>query len=295
LVRERASVLNRLQKVLEDANLKLASVASKMDGVSAQAMLQEVVVGQTDPKQLAELARGKLRHKRTELEAALTGRVRAHHRFLLAQHLVHLDFLDEQIEQFTAAIAQHLASPPPEPPAGQQPPPDATPPLTPAQAVELLDTIPGVNQRLAEVLVAEIGTDMSRFPSAEHLAAWAGVAPGNNESAGKKRSSRISPGERPVRKGLVQAAHAAAHKKDCYPNSLYHRLATRRGKRRAVVAVAHSLVVSLWYMLTRRQPYHDLGANYFDERKRESVIHHLTHRLEKLGYRVALEAAPVPV
>jgi transposase len=161
--------------------------------------------------------------------------------------------------------------------------------------VELLDSIPGVNRRLAEVLVAEIGTDMTRFPTAQHLAAWAGVAPGNDESAGKKRSSQISPGERPVRKGLVQAAPAAAHKKDCYPQALYQRLTTRRGKKRAVIAVAHSLAVNIWYMLTRQQSYHDLGPSYFDERKRESVVNHLTRRLEKLGYRITLEAIPTPV
>jgi transposase len=291
LIRERASVINRLQKVLEDANLKLASVVSDIHGVSAQTMLHELVDDHTDPKQLAELARGALRRKRAELEAALTGRVRAHHRFLLAQHLVHLDFLDEQVDQFSQAIERHIQQAmPAEPWQADEAHPTA--PLMPSQAIELLDSIPGVNQRSAEVLVAEIGTDMTRFPTPKHLAAWAGVAPGNNESAGKQHSSKISPGERPVRKGLVQAAHAAAHKKDCYPQALYQRLTTRRGKKRAVIAVAHSLAVSIWYMLTRHEPYHDLGPNYFDERKRESVVNHLTHRLEKLGYAVILEANP---
>jgi len=290
--------------VLEDANLKLASVVSDIHGVSAQTMLHELVDDHTDPKQLAELARGALRRKRAELEAALTGRIRAHHRFLLAQHLVHLDFLDEQVDQFSQAIERHIQQvTPPEPPTVSSSDPgqpglsdrtDQLAPLTPSQAIELLDSIPGVNRRSAEVLVAEIGTDMTRFPSPKHLAAWAGVAPGNDESAGKQHSSKISPGERPVRKGLVQAAVAAVHKKDCYPQALYQRLTTRRGKKRAVIAVAHSLAVSIWYMLTRHEPYHDLGPNYFDERKRQSVVYHLTHRLEKLGYAVTLEANPSP-
>jgi transposase len=306
LVRERASVVNRLQKVLEDANLKLASVVSDVTGVSARAMLEQIIAasggaGANDPAAWAELARGRLRSKRAELEQALTGRVRAHHGFLLQQHLLHLDFLDEQIGAFDHAIDQHvqtLSSPPPTasapPPTPASTPPAAAPPVTFAQAVQLLDTIPGVNRALAEVIVAEIGPDMSRFPSAEHLASWAGVAPGNNQSAGKQRSGRTNPGNRALRTGLVQGAQAVARAKDTYLATLYHRLAARRGKKRAILAVAHAMLVSIYHMLTRRQPYHDLGANYFDERKRESVTHHLVHRLEKLGYTVALEVPPQP-
>jgi len=216
LVRERVRVVNRLQKVLEDANLKLAAVATDVTGVSAREMLAAILAGHDDPTALAELAHGQLRNKRAELERALTGFVRASHRFLLTTHLAHLDFLDEQIELFNQEIAARMMPPLPEPgapPPGHAPEettttaaPDAAAPLSRAEAVALLDTVPGVNQRLAEIIVAEVGTDMSRFPSAAHLAAWAGVAPGNNESAGKHYSGRTLPGNPALRKGLVQAA-----------------------------------------------------------------------------------------
>lgn len=300
LVRERAAVVNRLQKVLEDANIKLASVVSDVMGVSARAMLAAILGGETDPAVLAELARGRLRNKRAELEQALLGRVRDHHCFLLASHLAHIDFLDEQIEQFNQHIIAHLEqdscppAPPPSESSGHSPQPTAEggEGLTYAQAVELLITIPGIDRRLAEVIVAEIGTDMSRFPSANHLASWAGVAPGNNESAGKRRSGKTPPGNPTLRKGVVQAAHAAARKKDTYLAAQYHRLAARRGKKRAIVAAAHSILVIVYHVLLHREPYRELGGNYFDERKRQSVINRLVRRLEKLGYQVALEMQP---
>ncbi len=297
LVRERAAVVNRLQKVLEDANIKLAAVATDVMGVSARAMLEAIVEGQADPAVLAELACGRMRNKREALEQALNGRVREHHRFLIASHLTHVDFLDEQIAQFTQRIAEHIEKmSAPSATATEDTPPLPAPsdqlrdePLTFSQAVELLDTIPGVNRRLAEIIVAEIGTDMSRFPSAKHLASWAGVAPGNNESAGRQRSGKTPPGNGSLRKGLVQAAHAAAHTKNTYLAAQYQRLATRRGKKRAIVAVAHSILVIVYHVLLRHEPYRELGGNYFDERKRESVVNRLVRRLEKLGYRVALE------
>jgi len=161
--------------------------------------------------------------------------------------------------------------------------------LSYVQAVELLDTIPGINRGLAEVMVAEMGTDMSRFPSAHHLASWTGVAPGNNESAGQRRSGKTPPGNAALRKGLVQAAHGAKRKKGTYLAAQYHRLAARRGRKRALVAVAHSILVIAYHMLSRQEPYRELGGNYFDERKRESVVNRLVRRLEKLGYHVALE------
>ncbi len=300
LVRERTNVVNRLQKVLEGANLKLASVVSDVTGVSATAMLKQILAGQTDPAALADLAYGRMRTKKAELEKALQGRVRPHHCFLIQQHLLHIDFLDEQIEAFNQEIARQLDTlDQTAPPAAFSPTEGASEPLDPAaaltwpQAVALLDTVPGVDRRLAEVIVAEIGTDMSRFPSAEHLAAWAGVAPGNNESAGKRHSGRTRPGDRPLRKGLIQGAHAAVRSKKTYLSALYHRLVGRRGKKRALMAVAHSMLISAYYILTRREPYRDLGRNYFDESRRESVAHRMVHRLEQLGYRVVLERQTV--
>jgi transposase len=299
LVAERAAVVNRVQKVLEDANIKLASVATDVMGVSGRAMLRELIQGQTDPAALAELARGRLRNKRQALEQALTGRVQAHHRFLLAQHLTHIDFLDEQVEQFSSAIAAQIermsvapATSTPEPGSDEAGSAVQQEPLTYAQAVELLDTIPGVNRWLAEVIVAEMGIDMSRFPSARHLASWSGLAPGNNESAGKRRSGKTPPGNQALRKGLVQAAHGASRTKNSYLKARYHRIAARRGKKRATVAVAHSILVSAYHMLLRHEPYHELGDNYFDENKRQFVARHLLRRLEKMGYQVVIEAQP---
>jgi len=315
LVRERASVVNRVQKVLEGANIKLSSVASDVLGLSGRAMLEALVAGQADPALLANLARGKLRSKLPQLEQALVGRVREHHRFLLAHHLAHIDFLDEQIDSFSQEIHARLETAlPPLPPADSPTPPtppttpstdapDAPPsaassappplpPLTWSQAVTLVDTSPGFDVRSAQNILAEIGIDMKRFFDADHLASWAGVAPGNNESGGKHRSGRTPPGDRPVRRILLQAAWTATRTKGSYLSALYHRLALRRGKKRAILAVAHSLIVSLYHMLTRQKPYRDLGANYFDERKRESVTNNLVRRLEKLGYQVKLETKP---
>jgi transposase len=303
LVRERARVVNQLQKVLEDANIKLAGVATDVTGVSGRAMLEALIHEQGDPAQLAELAHGRLRNKRAELERALTGRVRSHHRFMLLTHLTHIDFLDEQITQFSEEIHQRThPEPPASPPPAEEsaPPPEAPaggalPPLSRADAVALLDTIPGIDQRLAEVIVAEVGTDMSRFPSADHLAAWAGVAPGSHESAGKQYSGRTTPGNRALRKGLVQAAQGAKRKKDTYLREQYYRLKGRRGPRRAIMAVAHSILVIVYHMLSRHEPYRELGAAHFDERKRDSTANRLMRRLEKLGYLVKVEEKPKPV
>ena len=312
LVRERSSVANRLQKVLESANLKLASVASDIQGVSARAILTKIAEGHDDPQALADLAHGRLRKKQAELEAALVGRVREHHRFLIARTLAHLDFLDEEIEAFDTEIARRIETPtpPPQPPSDASelqthqtdttpaetdtptpPAPDA--PLSWAEAVALLDTMPGVNRRLAEVIVAEIGVDMARFPSAKHLASWAGLSPGNNQSAGKQRSGKIAPGDRPLRKALLQGAQVVGRAREGYLAAQFRRLAAKRGKRRAVVAVAHSMLVIVYHILHRREAYRDLGVNYFDERERDKVIHRLQRRLEKLGCRVSIERQAV--
>jgi transposase len=253
---------------------------------------------------MAELARGRMRRKIPALEQALTGVVRDHHRLVLATQLAHIDFLDEQIEALSRAIVERMqALEPPAPsvvsmdltgatsPVSTAPSPE---PLTFARAVELLDTIPGVDQRGAELLVAALGIDMARFGTAARLAAWSGVAPGNAESAGKQRSGKTRQGNKPLRAGLTQLAHAAARTKGTYLSALYYRLAARRGKKRAIMAVAHSMVVSVFHMLSRHQPYRELGAHYFDEHQRQHVVDRLTRRIERLGYHVHLEVLPSP-
>ena len=216
LVQERAMVVQWLQKVLESANIKLAAVATDVLGVSGRMMLDQIVAGHSDPATMADLAKGRLRDKRAALEQALTGLVRPHHRTLIADHLTHIDFLDERIEFITQEIREYM---------DEHFPDDD-------EAIRLLDTIPGVDRKTAELILAEVGSDMSRFPSADHLASWAGLAPGNNESAGKKRSGKVRKGDRWLRSGLIQAAHAAARKSTCYLASQYHRLAARRGARK---------------------------------------------------------------
>ena len=290
LVRDRTQVLNRLQKILEDANVKLAAVVSDINGVSALEMLRQMVAGTTDAPTLAGLARGSLRKKRAELEAALTGRFRNHHRFLLGQALSHLDFLDEQLETFSAEIERRLTMA------------SATngAVVTYQQAIALWDSAPGVNQRAAEVWVAEIGVDMSRFPTPEQLASWCGVCPGNNPSAGQRRREAIAPGDRPVRKTLTQCAHAASRTKGAYLQALYHRVAARRGKKRALMAVAHSLVISGWHMLHNNEPYREPQQAALSPDDQARLAKRMLKRLTKLGYQVtinrpATEAAPTMV
>jgi transposase len=270
-VRERATLANRLQKVLESANIKLASVASDVLGVSGRAMLAAVIEGRATPEQMATLAKGRLRAKRDELAKALEGRVKPHHRFVLIELLCQIDSLDETIARFNEQIEAYSR-------------PFET-------AVTLLDTIPGVARATAEAIVAEIGADMSRFPSADHLASWAGVAPGNHESAGKRRSGRTRQGNKPLGAVLNQAAHAAARTKNTYLAAQYHRLAARRGKKKAIVAVMHSILVMAYHMIQRQQPYQDLGGNYFDQRRPEATADRLVKRLQKLGYEVSLQTA----
>ena len=304
LVQERTRVINRVQKALEGANIKLSSVASDTLGVSGRAILKGLIQGQEDPAALAELAKGRLRNKKADLEQALTGFFRPHHRFLLSHLLAHLDFLETQLSQLSDQIAQHIEAmgvPPkdPQPPSGGSPKPAQSPTaasskpaqasrLLPNQAMALWDTIPDVNQTVAEVMVAEMGVDMGRFPTHRHLASWVGLAPGNHESAGKRQSGRTTKGNPALRLALVQAAWAASRTKDTYLSALYRRLAARRGKKRALVAVAHSILTAAYHMACHTQPYQDPGSNYFDQRKKHDVVSRLSHRLEKLGYNVAL-------
>jgi transposase len=303
LVQERSREVNRVQGVLERANIKLAAVASDIMGVSGRAILAVLIEGRTDPATMAELAKGRLRSKIPLLEQALTGLVRDHHRCMLAIQLAHIDFLDEQIEALSEEISQCLMelSASDAPPLGSDAsgvgavgtdPSSPIAPVTFMRAIALLDTIPGVDQRGAERWVAETGIDMGRFGTPARLAVWAGVAPGNDASAGKQRSGRTRPGNQPLRTVLTQLAHAAARTKGTYLSALYHRLAARRGKKRAIVAVAHSMVVSAFHMLSRHEPYQDLGANYFEAQRQQHLVDRLTRRIERLGYRVRLEPVP---
>jgi transposase len=300
LVQERARVVNRLQKVLEQANIKLASVASDVMGVSGRQMLEALVGGQSDAKVMAELAKGRLRSKMAELEMALTGVVGDHHRFMLAQHLAHIDFLDEQMDNVSVKIEQHIErmSQPPDEPTD---PTEATaegetkqPRLTWSQSVVVLDTAPGVDGRAAEMVLAETGINMAQFPNENHLTAWAGLAPGNNQSGSKRKNAKTREGNRHLRQVMIQIAWAAVRTKGSYPQALYRRLVTRRGKKRAIVAVARSLLESFYFMLLRGEPYHDLGGDYFDKRRQAVSVETLTKQLARLGYAVQLEPLPLP-
>jgi transposase len=312
LMQERARTVNRLQKTLEDTNIKLGDVATDILGKSARAMLEALLAGQTDSVVLADLARGRLKAKRAQLEEALVGTVKPHHRFMLTEELVLIDTLDEAIERVSREIELRL-DPPPDPNRGpendsgqvkedQTASPEADPArgdlvsdiqgLSWKEAVALLDTIPGINQRAAEGILAEIGPDMSRFPTAAHLASWAGMCPGSNESAGKRLSGKTRKGSPWLRQLLVEAAHAAAHSKNTYLSALSHRLKARQGAKKAMIAVGHAILVMIYHMLDRHVTYQELGGNYFDEHERQTVEKRLVRRLEKLGYEVSLQPTP---
>ena len=275
-VKERATLINRLQKALEGANIKLASVVTNIEGVSGRAMLEAIIDGQASPEAMADLAKGRLRAKRDALERALVGRVQAHHRFILQKLLCQIDSLDETIERFDGQIQDYCR------------PFEA--------AIERLDTIPGVARDTAEVIVSEIGIDMSRFQTANHLASWAGVAPGNHESARKRLSGRTTKGNQALVAALTQAAWAASHTKNTYLSAQYRRLASRRGRKKALVAVAHSILIIAYHLIKDGETYHDLGGNYFDRRNPEATEKRLVRRLEQLGYKVHLDRGlPVAV
>lgn len=269
LVGERTRALNRVQKTLEDANIKLASVASEVLGVSGRAMLEAIIAGETDAEVLALKARGTLRKKHSALVQALTGRVQAHHRTLLRLLLAQVDHLDGAIAELGREVQDRLA------------------PY--AAAVTLLQTIPGVKQRMAEVIIAELGVDPARFHSARHLCSWAGLCPGNHESAGKRRSGRTRPGNRWLKTTLLQGAWAAIQIKGGYFGAQFRRIAKRRGTKRAALAVAHSLLAVIYHVLKDGTVYHDLGADHFERRPPERQAQALVRRLTDLGYQVTLE------
>lgn len=269
LVRERASEVNRLQKVLEGANIKLASVATDIMGASGRAMLEALIAGTTEGEVLADFAKGRLRKKLPELERALTGHFGAHQRFLVAQQLAHIDGMDALITRVSAEIAERLR---------------------PYEAeLRRLETIPGIGRRTAEIIVAELGVNLARFQTHRHLASWAGLCPGNQESAGKRSSGKTRKGDPWLRTALVEAAHSAGQSKETYLSAQYRRISARRGRKRAAMAVAHTLLVMIYHMLTREKDYVDLGSTYFDEHDRQAVQRRLVRRLEALGLKVTIE------
>ena len=265
LVRQRTAQANRLQKTLEGANIKLASVATDILGVSGQQILAALIAGELDPRVLAELAQGLLRKKIAQLEHALTGQVDAHQRFLLRRHLEQIEGLAAALVDVSAEIAERMR---------------------PSEAlIARLDAIPGIGRYVAEALLAEIGTDMRRFPSAQHLASWAGMCPGQYESAGKRQRGTTRKGSPWLRALLVQAAHAAARTQETYLAAQYRRLAVRRGKQRAAVAVGHTLLVIIYHMITEETEYQDLGPQYFDDRDRAAVERRLVRGWSNWGTR----------
>jgi transposase len=272
VIEERTREAQRLEKLLEDAGIKLSCVASDILGVSGRAMLAALVAGVRDPEVLAELAKGRLRVKIPLLQEALVGRFGPHHGLLVSEMLARIDAADATIGRVSAEISRLVA------------------PY--AAVLQLLETIPGVKRRTAEVILAETGGDMRQFPSAAHLASWAGLCPGNNESAGKHHSGRTRKGSKWLRSALVEAGHAAARSKDSYLAAQYRRLGGRRNDKRAAVAVAHSILVIAYHILDRGQPYAELGGDYL--LKRESSTAHakrLVRQLERLGHKVTLEPA----
>lgn len=273
LVRQKVQVVNRIQKTLEDANIKLASVASNVMGASGRDMLRAIIRGERDPVVLADMARQRLRAKIPQLQEALFGEIEDHHRFLLGMLWDEVEFLEKQIERLSTRIAEVL------------PPPFV-------EAVTRLQTIPGIDRRAAEGIVAEVGADLKSFPSAGHLASWVGLCPGNHESAGKRRSGRTTKGNAWLRVLLVQCAWAAGRSKGTYLQSMFRRLSARRGTKRALVAVGHRLLEIVYAVLKKGQSYRELGADYLDRAQdRERLKARLVKRLEKLGVKVTVDEA----
>jgi transposase len=271
LIRQRSHTVNRIQKVLEGANIKLSAVASNIVGVSGRAMLEAMVRGTEDPTELASLAKGRLREKRPALEEALHGLMGPHQRTMLQSHLRHLDFLNQEIQQMDEEVDSRMD------------------PFE--ETIHRIDAIPGVGRRTAQEILAETGVDMNRFPSSAQFASWAKLCPGNNESGGKRKSAHIGQGNPWLRSALVEAAWAASHTKNTYLSVQYHRLAPRKGGKRAIMAVAHTILVTIYHMLKNGTAYEDLGGNYYDERDCFRSIRRAVQRIERLGYRVILEAA----
>lgn len=273
LIQQRSSELNRIQKFLEDANIKLSSVVSDITGVSAQDMIHHLIKQDMTPQEMSELARGRLRTKITELEKALEGALRAHHRLILAVSIQMIASYDQAIAELDREIDERMK------PYGK--------------TSERLQTIPGIKKRAAESIVAETGVDMSRFPSDRHLSSWAGVSPGNNESAGKRKSGKSTPGNKWLKAALTESAWSASRSKGTYLKVRYQRLAARRGKKRAALAVGHTILIMAYHIIKEQCTYKELGADYFDRLNEQHILKRLTSRIQALGYKVDLEKVPV--
>jgi transposase len=268
IIEERARQHNRIQKVLEGANIKLGSVVSEIMGVSSQEMLRAIADGEDDPVKLASFARRTLKKKKDELELALRGYISPHQRMMLKTILTHIDFLTEQIEMLDQEVAQRMSSY--------------------QEDVDRLDSIPGIAKRMAEQILSEVGTNVKeQFPSAAHMCSWAGLVPGQNESAGKRKSSKTKKGNKYLRSALTEAAHSVRGSKN-YLGALYRRTASRKGRKRAGIVVAHAILRISYYLLTRKEMYVDLGEDYFDKQRKQSIVRHSLRRLESLGYSVSL-------
>jgi transposase len=268
IIEERARQHNRIQKVLEGANIKLGSVVSDIMGVSSKNMLRAIAEGVDDPEKLASMAQRTLKRKKDELELALQGYTSPHQRLMIKTILTHIDFLTEQIDMLDQEVARRVSSY--------------------QEDIERLDSIPGISTRMAEQILAEIGTDIkNQFPSAAHMCSWAGLVPGHNESAGKRKSSKTKKGNKYLRSGLTEAAHSVRGSKN-YLGALYRRTAARKGKKRAGIVVAHAMLRIAYYLLTRKEMYVDLGEDYFDKQRQQSIVRHALRRLEGLGYSVTI-------
>jgi len=276
LVTEHTAVANRLQKLLESANIKLGQVASDVLGLSGRLMLRAIADGEQDAEKLAELAQGKLKSKKGELRRALAGRLTQAQRWVLAEFLTRLDETEAALSRVEARIGEEVKT---------------CPDPFVKEAVALLDSMPGVGERVAQTIIAEIGVDMDRFPSAKHLASWAGMCPGNNESAGKRRSGQTTKGSKYLRTALVEAAWAATRAKGTYLQAQYQRLVKRMPKKKALVAVGHTMLVIGYHLLSRRVAYADLGSDYVDRQHIERQRRRLVERLGAMGVKVTIEEA----
>jgi transposase len=274
LVKEQTAVANRIQKLIESGNIKLGQVVSDVLGVSGRAMLRALAAGETSAREMAQLARPNLKVKPPELSRSLEGRLTTTQRWVLGELLGRYQELEAALDRVNRQIREQVA---------------VSPDPFVAEAVQLLDTIPGVGEQVAETIIAEIGVDMSRFPTSGHLASWAGMCPGNNESAGKRKSGKTNKGSPYLRAALVQAAWAASHTKGTFLSAQFRRLVRRMGKKKALVAVGHTILIIVYQVLSRRVSYRDLGGDYFDRRNVEVQRQRLIRRLESLGLRVSVE------